>query len=392
MKTIRLALAFACAAACGAPAKDYPVVDTGQTVCYDARRECEAPKRGQPFHGQDAQYNGPKPAYRKNADGTVTDLVTGLTWVSGGDKKLTWAQAVAGASACRAGGRTDWRLPTIKELYSLILFSGTDPDPRGGAAGATPFIDTRHFPFRYGRAEDGERVIDAQYASATLCVDPVMHGMKAMFGVNFADGRIKGYPADDRGPRAKTYLVLYVRGNPAYGKNDFRDNGNGTVTDRATGLMWQKSDSGKGMDWQAALAYAEGLTLAGHTDWRLPNAKELQSLVDYSRSPGTTASAAISPLFACTPITNEVGQKDFPFYWTGTTHGGTGGRGGAAVYVAFGRAIGYMRGGWLDVHGAGAQRSDPKAGDPSDYPQGRGPQGDAVRILNHVRCVRSAAD
>lgn len=54
--------------------------------------------------------------------------------------------------------------------------------------------------------------------------------------------------------------------------------------------------------------------------------------------------------------------------------------------------MGYMRGGWLDVHGAGAQRSDPKAGDPADYPQGRGPQGDAVRILNHVRCVRSAAD
>jgi hypothetical protein len=45
----------------------------------------------------------------------------------------------------------------------------------------------------------------------------------------------------------------------------------------------------------------------------------------------------------------------------------------------------------LDVHGAGAQRSDPKAGDPADYPYGRGPQGDVIRINNYVRCVRGGA-
>ena len=42
----------------------------------------------------------------------------------------------------------------------------------------------------------------------------------------------------------------------------------------------------------------------------------------------------------------------------------------------------------LDVHGAGCQRSDPKTGDPANYPNGRGPQGDVIRIYNHVRCVR----
>lgn len=45
----------------------------------------------------------------------------------------------------------------------------------------------------------------------------------------------------------------------------------------------------------------------------------------------------------------------------------------------------------VDVHGAGAQRSDPKAGDPQNFPHGRGPQGDVVRIYNHVRCVRGGA-
>ncbi len=44
--------------------------------------------------------------------------------------------------------------------------------------------------------------------------------------------------------------------------------------------------------------------------------------------------------------------------------------------------------GWVDVHGAGAQRSDPKTGDTSEYPTGYGQQGDAIRIYNFVRCVR----
>jgi len=41
------------------------------------------------------------------------------------------------------------------------------------------------------------------------------------------------------------------------------------------------------------------------------------------------------------------------------------------------------------VHGAGAQRSDPKMGDPADFPSGHGPQGDAIRIYNFVRLVRN---
>ena len=63
-------------------------------------------------------------------------------------------------------------------------------------------------------------------------------------------------------------------------------------------------------------------------------------------------------------------------------------QGRAAVYIAFGCAWGCMGGRWLDVHGAGAQRSDPKTGDPAWYPYGRGPQGDQIRIYNYVRCVR----
>ena len=58
-----------------------------------------------------------------------------------------------------------------------------------------------------------------------------------MFGVNFADGRIKGYPTQmGPGGQPKTYFVIYVRGNTAYGENDFVDSGNETVTDNGYGL------------------------------------------------------------------------------------------------------------------------------------------------------------
>ena len=384
--------------------RPYTVVDTGQDRCYGERGEIAWPGPGEPFFGQDAQVVTAAPAYRDNGDGTVTDRVTGLEWQKDPGAKKTFRQAVAGASACRTGGHDDWRLPTIKELYSLILFSGADPDPRGsGTDRLRPFIDADAFVFHYGDAERGERIIDSQFATCTKYVSTTMHGDETMFGVNFADGRIKGYGLrDPRGRGEKTFYVLYVRGNPAYGRNDFREGGDGTVIDRATGLEWMRADSGhlkagpKGdgrLTWQEALAWAEELTYAGHDDWRLPSAKELQSLVDYTRSPDTMQSAAIDPVFRVTPIRNEGGRPDFPWYWTGTTHASPRG-GSTAVYVAFGRSLGWMRDrrtgeyALLDVHGAGSQRSDPKAGDASWYPHGRGPQGDVIRIRNFARCVR----
>ncbi len=380
---------------------NYPIVDTGQVRCYSHRAEIAYPQAGKTYFGQDAQYNGLQPAYRNNGDGTVTDLNTRLMWTQDPGTKKTYPQAIAEASACRVGGYTDWRLPTIKELYSLILFSGTDPDPMSTqTSDQRPFIDTRYFKFQYGKPAEGDRIIDSQFATSTIYRSTTMNGQKTLFGVNFADGRIKGYPYGAiPGRGAKTFYVLYVRDNLDYGKNRFLDNGDGTITDKATGLTWMKIDSGHlqagnhgTMNWSQALQWAEGLDYAGRTDWRLPNAKELHSIVDYSRCPDVTNSAAIDPMFDVTSITNEGGVKDYPYYWTSTSHVGS--RGSAGVYIAFGRALGKMqfRGSnqtqLMDVHGAGAQRSDEKSGSPSRYPLARGPQGDIVRVYSMVRCVR----
>jgi len=122
-------------------------------------------------------------------------------------------------------------------------------------------------------------------------------------------------------------------GQPFYGQDaqdkgyqpHYIDNGNGTITDVNTGLVWTK-----GLDWDEngvinykdKMSYREALKWVekknkekylGFSDWRLPNAKELQSIVDYSRSPDTTNSPAISPIFRCTPIKNEGNKPDYGF-------------------------------------------------------------------------------
>lgn len=400
--------------------RSYVVVDTGQDGCYnEAGRRTACPEVGRPLTGQDAQHQGTQPRYVDNRDGTVSDLNTGLMWIKAPFIGLSFDAAISKARILRIGGHSDWRLPTVKELYSLIDFRGFTGR---SASSSKPYIDTSYFEFSYGDERAGDRFIDAQYVSRTEYVSTTMGGNATVFGVNFADGRIKGYPKTHRRRGPKLFHVRYVRGNPGYGTNDLRDNGDGTISDGATGLMWAKADSGQAMAWGDALAWVQqrnGESYLGYRDWRLPNAKELQSIVDYGRSPDTSRSASIDPVFDVTQISNEGGEGDYPFFWTSTTHleGRSGAPGRAAVYVAFGRALGFFSPGQrqhgpgrgpragppstrgsntrlgkpIDVHGAGAQRSDPKAGDPARYSSGRGPQGDVVRIQNFVRCVRGGS-
>lgn len=387
--------------------KSYRVVDTNQSNCYDSAGSqitCAG-------SGQDGAYLNDVPSYTNNADGTISDTLTGLMWSQSPDlnadgqinasDKLSASDASSYCDSLNLANYNDWRLPDIKTLYSLIDFSGEDiSGPSIDTSTAKPFINTAYFNFAYGDEASGERLIDMQYATSTHYVSTTMNGAETMFGVNLADGRIKGYPTS-MGQSAKTFAVHCVRGE-TYGQNSFQDNANNTISDLATGLMWEQNDSQTAMGWDSAIQYCENSTTAGHSDWRLPNAKELQSIVDYTRSPDSTDSAAINSLFNASQITNEAGQKDWAQYWASTTHKTMMGINASAVYVAFGRALGYMNNQWMDVHGAGAQRSSPKAYSQnglSMYTQvtdangntayGHGPQGDVVRFDNMVRCVRN---
>ena len=93
--------------------------------------------------------------------------------------------------------------------------------------------------------------------------------------------------------------------------NRFTDHGDGTVTDHCTGLMWQKDtanvNGGEIVNWCGALAFCMDLSFAGHDDWRLPNIRELLSIVDYGRF-----DQAIDPVFGALSA----------FYWSSTSDAG----------------------------------------------------------------------
>ena len=387
----------------------YNIVDTNQTVCYNSSTGAATACNGT---GYDADYSGNQPSYTVSGDGlTVLDNVTDLRWTQSTDingsgavdynDKLYQSEAVTYCANLTTNGYT-WRLPNIKEAYSLILFSGEDASSYAGSNTSllVPFIDSS-FDWAFGdlvTAEGiaaGDRIIDAQYATTAIYVSTTMNGDDTMFGVNYVDGRIKGYPT-----AIKEYYVRCVTGNTSYGTNVFVDNMDATVSDTATGLMWQQDDSAS-TNWDNAVASCEAATTAGHVDWRLPNAKELQSILDYTRSPDTSNYAAIdNTFFNVTSIINEENITDWGYYWASTTHVDNSNNGSNATYLSFGRALGYMSPNILDVHGAGSQRSNDKLDVASEVgalsatlTNGtfyyHGPQGDILRLDNKVRCVRN---
>jgi len=382
----------------------YTTVGTNVTTCYGASAPIACPTDpAEAFYGQ---FQGVTPSYHDNGDGTITDLNTGLIWIQARGTKTTWDSAFINAENCTTGGYNDWRVPSIKELYSLIDFNGKSGP---SASQCIAYLDTNYFQMAYGDLTAGERIIDAQDWSSTQYTGLTMMGDTTIFGVNFVDGRIKGYPkyTPPAFTEGQKMFVRFVRGNANYGINHFVDNGDNTITDSATGLMWMKDDSQLAMNWEAALAWAQEKNSAsylGYNDWRLPNTKELQSIVDYARSKDFTNSAAIDPTFNCTNIADEGGFTNWPWYWSNTTHLDN----MYGVYVAFGEALGYMKipstatyYTLLDVHGAGVQRSDPKSGSITSYylgtnqlgdsVYGKGPQGDVIRINNYVRLVRTVS-
>jgi hypothetical protein len=81
-----------------APGYSYVIPDTDQSLCYDTLDTVSPPVQGEPFFGQDAQYESLAPSYLNNGDGTVTDLNTGLMWQQAlPPEKMSWDAAVAGA-------------------------------------------------------------------------------------------------------------------------------------------------------------------------------------------------------------------------------------------------------------------------------------------------------
>ena len=372
--------------------------DTGQSVQYDTKGKVLAKSDSSLYRGQDASVQGNPLRYRDNGDGTVSDINTGLMWQKAHDfTRRTMKETVSHVESMTLGGYSDWRVPSIKELYSIANFDGQLIKP-GDAGESQPYIDTSVFDYEY----DKRLAFAGQFWSSTLYVKNDVQnvtrngGIQGGFGFNFSDGHIKSYETglyfdgteitDADGMFVPGCFVRAVRGTTTLYDMNYVDNKDSTVTDKSTGLMWAKDDSGKTMDWVDALEYADKAELAGYSDWRLPNTKELQSLVDYDKK----TFPAINTDFFNTSVKSFESEKDAYYFWTSTTQGDFK---WTADYVAFGQAWSKKNSSateYFDWHGAGAQRSDPKSGNPSDYELASDMASDYISINNWVRLVRDA--
>ena len=292
------------------PALSFSLIipDTGQDLCYDWERiicdewhmegpnqVCDSdpycPEEGEDFYGQDAHYTINPPDLTDNNDGTVTDNLTGLIWEQKTEKSeqgiYTFNEAVSYCDNLSLGGSDDWRIPTRSE-FSTILNLGT----------ISPALDTNYFPdYTYAAANGVYYWTSSEYHD-----DPSqVWKIQISFGISEAVTS-----------QAPPYKVRCVRGasEPA---PSYTDNGNGTVSDNNTNLMWEQktADGGSGdkertYTWKDALAYCEDLILGGFSDWRLPNPKELDRIVDLERS---------NPATDTTYFPNTKNG----FYWTGST-------------------------------------------------------------------------
>ena len=220
--------------------------DTGETTSYTNT------------FGEDADFTIYPPFFLINGNGTVTDTVTGLMWqqVDGGE--MTIENAMNYCDTLTLGGFTDWRLPTAHEAFSIQNMQYTNPS-----------LNTSIFPVT-GAEYWWSSNKQANDANKVWCIN--------------AGGGIGNHPKTETisAGGTKKFHVRAVRGIfiPQVISNHFTDNGNGTITDNVTNLLWQKIHSTDSLSWEQSLTYADTATIGGYTDWRLPNIKELQSIND----------------------------------------------------------------------------------------------------------------
>jgi hypothetical protein len=246
--------------------------DTGQSTSYTTT------------FGEDNDYTINAPFFINNGNGTITDTITGLMWqrVDGGE--MTVENATTYCDTLKLAGYTDWRLPSPFEAYSILNHQRSNP-----AIDITQFANTGAEYWWTNTAQS----TDASKIWVTNAGGGIGNHLKTE--TVSAGGTKKIHVRAVRTPF--TPQSLSAR---------FVDNGNGTVTDQLSNLVWEKIPNTSAFTWEQALSYAENLTFAGASDWRVPNIKEIQSLNDFS---------TVSPS-ANTSIFTTIGVKK---YWSSTT-------------------------------------------------------------------------
>lgn len=118
--TISLSLLVIISIAGNSSAYSLVIPDTDQSICYHTLDVIASPSQGEPFYGQDAQYESIAPAYTNNGDGTVTDLASGLMWQQNDGISRSWQDALEYAETLNLAEQDDWRLPNARKLQSIV--------------------------------------------------------------------------------------------------------------------------------------------------------------------------------------------------------------------------------------------------------------------------------
>jgi hypothetical protein len=313
----------------------YKLPDTGQTECNDDAGDiidCNGT-------GQDGAYNINPMSFTDNGDGTVRDNNTGLMWQKcvvgqeayqatcigiptdfNGDQAFGINNAQFnshGLNACgdsTTGNHTDWRLPTKKELLSIVDYGNS-----------VPATDPIYFPNVPVTFQDQSYYWTSTYYagySNDVWEADMWHGGVAIYYLPTPQQYdTNGYVRCVRGGQTS----LNFTNNRGQTSPSLANNDDGTVTDNRTGLIWQKCSSGLNNDsscsgniskytWDQALAYCKSLSLGSsiYSQWRLPNIKEIESLSDDT---------------VYHPAINSVAFPNVPsgyqsYYWSSTTDAG----------------------------------------------------------------------
>jgi hypothetical protein len=332
---------------------------TGQTTCFDTNGD----PRACAGTGEDGEKLAgvawPSPRFTDNGDGTVADNLTGLIWslhanapdlalvspCAGAENDMTWQEALNFITCLNETGYltfSDWRLPNLNELESMV---------HAGVADSSVFLNASGF----GNADPNKEVQSSTYWTSTSDVGDSLSAWDVSLNTgDFPFSSVKNDAVNTRGVwpvrgtstapaqlwrtgQAQCFNAGGVEIPSCVGTGQDgeklagaawpvpRFQSNVAVTfavDRLTGFTWPIDTQTPGpaacansgsvsITWQEALDHVQCLNtnaFLGITDWRLPNRKELRSLVDYS--------AGAPALPAGNPFVNEPGNT----FWSSTTN------------------------------------------------------------------------
>ena len=268
------------------PPSQVPVFKTGQTTSY--------------LTGDDGDLQAgrewPSPRFTDNGDGTITDHMTGLMWQQDPDENVkTWADALTYAAGSTLGDYGNWRVPNVLEMASLFNYDTAWASPNTQAdwlesVGFSTAVSHDRWWTSTTVAGDTDQAYSAYIDSGgnAARIDADLKTDETHYRAIIVRGASAVLPKTGAGSIGGYTLVTGEDGDLRMGvpwpSPRFTENGDNTVTDNLTGLVWEQTVSTNATNLEGALGEANLFSDGGHLDWRLPNIRELMTLAHFGEA------------------------------------------------------------------------------------------------------------